>query len=130
VTRLGYLDRTAAGGPVQPLVEPPAPRRPSGAIVRFAIARSRARRSVLLFLAERRSSYPSEIARSTAFTVTNVLGALVGSRERYQDGLSLVQLGLVAEETSGGDPIRSFAITDVGLALARELHRPLALQPM
>ena len=110
-----------------------AARRVSGALVRFAIARSRARRSVLLFLAERQTSYPSEIARSTAFTVTNVLGALVGSRERYQDGLSLVQLGLVAEETSGGDPIRSFTITDVGLALARELRRPAAFafsQPM
>ena len=100
---------------------PPAEDALSPALMRFVIARSRARGLVLRYLASADSSYASEISRATGVTVSNVLGALVGRGERYSGRRSLVSLGLVRQcGRMEGQP-RVFSITPAGLDLAARM---------
>lgn len=117
-----------------PMVHEPAEATPaedalSPALMRFVIARSRARGLVLRYLASAESSYASEISRATGVTVSNVLGALVGRGERYSGRRSLVSLGLVRQcGRLEGQP-RVFSITPAGLDLASRMAGPRAAGP-
>lgn len=102
--------------PMEPLSEEDLP------ALRFAIARSRVRKRVLLELARASPQYASEIAKGTGVDISNVLAALVGSGRRYAPSLSLVALGLVTEQAPKAR-IRVFRITRKGLVVAEMLRR-------
>lgn len=90
--------------------------------LRFAIARSRVRKKVLLELARESPQYISEIAKGTGAGISNVLAALVGSGRRYAPSLSLVALGLATEQAPKAR-IRVFRITRRGLVVTAMLRR-------
>ena len=62
--------------------------------------RSRVRRLVLLTLMSRRGAWASisEIARESRLSPNQVVGALRGSKNQYDPGLSLLRLNIAREE--------------------------------
>lgn len=90
-------------------------------IVIRALKRSRIRRDVLIYLLGiyPEGSYLAEIAKKIDATPSNVIGAIRGTKGRYDKALSLFSLGLVDYNEVEG--YNYYRLTDKGKEVARVL---------
>jgi len=80
-----------------------------------ALRRSNVRKKIAeyLFDISPSSSYTSEIAYNVKTTPTNVIGAIRGMESRYKEEESLLELGIVEENTAGKN-IKLYSLTTFG----------------
>ena len=80
-----------------------------------ALRRSNVRKKIAEYLFEisPNYSYTAEIAYHVRTTPSNVIGAIRGMEERYNEDQSLLNLDIV-EEKSCGNNVRLYGITDFG----------------
>ena len=90
-----------------------------------SLRRSNIRKKIAEYLFEisPSGSYTSEIAYNIKTTPTNVIGAMRGMGDRYKEGESLIDLGIV-EQVTGSKDIKLYKLTDMGKEIISSIKKP------